>query len=73
MDNQKALNMEQSHVEQAVAGDKFEKAYTWERRKEARGRDVAEVPAGYWYSPEFIGSYCVGCVLLIQIWYCGLC
>ncbi|KAL2353829.1 fungal trichothecene efflux pump [Cryomyces antarcticus] len=29
-----------------------------ERAPEARGRNSSEVPAGYWYSSSFIGSYC---------------
>lgn len=30
-----------------------------DRRPEAMGRDVQELPSGYFYSAHFIGSYCV--------------
>lgn len=30
-----------------------------DRTEEARGRDIEAFPPGYWYSPTFIGSFCV--------------
>ena len=30
-----------------------------DRRPEAMGKDVEELPPGYFYSARFIGSYCV--------------
>jgi hypothetical protein len=32
---------------------------TSDRREQAMGRDVQELPAGYFTSVRFIGSYCV--------------
>lgn len=32
---------------------------TSDRREQAMGRDVQELPAGYFRSVRFIGSYCV--------------
>ena len=47
------------HVEEArmasTTKDAFEDS---ERVPEARGRDLSEVPKGYWYSASFLGSYC---------------
>jgi hypothetical protein len=31
-----------------------------DRRAEAMGRDLEQLPSGYFYSARFIGSYCVG-------------
>lgn len=35
---------------------------TTDRRAEAMGRDVEQLPPGYFYSSRFIGSYCVGAI-----------
>lgn len=37
---------------------------TADRREEAMGRDVEALPSGYFRSARFIGSYCVGPLLL---------
>ncbi|RFU26299.1 hypothetical protein B7463_g10052, partial [Scytalidium lignicola] len=47
-----SLHME---VDSQVAGKSIEKDES-ERLPEARGRDVSEVPKGYWLSPAFLGS-----------------
>lgn len=39
---------------------------TTDRRAEAMGRDLEQLPPGYFYSARFIGSYCVGDIPHIQ-------
>jgi hypothetical protein len=48
-----------SHIEASSDVDAIEKAIDSDRRPEAQGKDQAELPKGYFYSPSFIGSYCV--------------
>ncbi|QKX58196.1 uncharacterized protein TRUGW13939_05317 [Talaromyces rugulosus] len=47
-----------SHIETSSDADAIEKAIDSDRRPEAQGKDQAELPKGYFYSPSFIGSYC---------------
>lgn len=41
---------------------------TTDRRAEAMGRDVEELPSGYFYSARFIGSYCVSGIHYEKDW-----
>ncbi|KUL87588.1 hypothetical protein ZTR_05842 [Talaromyces verruculosus] len=43
------------HVEAAPTANDMEES---DRRPEAQGKDQNQLPAGYFYSPYFIGSYC---------------
>jgi hypothetical protein len=56
------------HVEAATTANKTE---TSDRRPEAQGKDQTQLPAGYFYSPYFIGSYCV-CICLPPSQICAL-
>lgn len=42
-----------------------------DRRPEAQGKDQNQLPVGYFYSPYFIGSYCV-CICLSPSRICAL-
>lgn len=44
------------HVEAATTANDIEES---DRRPEAQGKDQNQLPAGYFYSPYFTGSYCV--------------
>lgn len=57
-DGQQAL-----HVEATTTANDMEES---DRRPEAQGKDQNQLPAGYFYSPYFIGSYCV-CYLSITV------
>ncbi|TKA64259.1 hypothetical protein B0A49_09578, partial [Cryomyces minteri] len=55
------VGAELAHIEHAVTDASQQlslKDIGSERVPGARGRDSSEVPAGYWYSASFIGSYC---------------
>lgn len=54
--NLKDGQQEALHVEAATTADDMEES---DRRPEAQGKDQNQLPAGYFYSPYFIGSYCV--------------
>ncbi|CRG89117.1 putative transporter C3H1,06c [Talaromyces islandicus] len=47
-----------THIEAFSDVYAVEKAIESDRRPEAQGKDQAELPEGYFYSPSFIGSYC---------------
>jgi hypothetical protein len=59
---QSPLNMEEkpvsaAHMEEARGKSAQPADFDDERAPEARGRDLQEVPRGYWFSPLFLGSF----------------
>ena len=58
--NEDAKGLQVDHVETAKIPHHPEEHVETDRVPEAMGREQAELPKGYFYSPYFIGSYCVG-------------
>lgn len=58
----KAARAVTEHEESIVAMETLDHpgGVTTDRRAEAMGRDLEQLPPGYFYSARFIGSYCVG-------------
>lgn len=57
----KEINVTETHLENGPCSpysSELKVDYSDERAPEARGRDLGDVPASYWVSPMFIGSYC---------------
>ena len=57
--DQYAKRLQVDHVEAADMAQHPEKPVEIDRVPDAQGRQQAELPKGYFYSPYFIGSYCV--------------
>lgn len=52
----------EAHIEAAVGPTTQITDFDDDRAPEARGRDLQEVPKGYWFSPLFLGSFlAIGC------------
>lgn len=56
--NEDGKGLQVDHLETANMAHQEQHIET-DRAPEAMGREQAELPKGYFYSPYFIGSYCV--------------